>query len=364
MSIGSITSNSAIVQWITNKGATSKLQYGLTQDFGLETSTSSSLVTSHNQSLAELTDNRTYYVRVMSIDDEGNQAVSETVSFTTAGASSVGGGSGGGTSSNNNTNNTDLFTAQDVSNSTSYTNNASSTNIVITNGQTNTQSQSNISGPKILEPLLRNLSRGSEGVDVKNLQRMLIAEGYMIVGRDSGYYGPLTEQAVQVFQYIHNIVTSGSPETTGYGVVGPQTRLYINGRISVNADNSTISDKIQNIAKPAPTSVETVSGNNTSPKSEYYTIGTVTRRTLSLGSDGFDVKALQRFLNLRNVIVSESGAGSLGNETEYFGSATLQAVIRFQNMYKDQILTPVGLTKATGIVGPSTWTMIEELRKI
>ena len=40
----------------------------------------------------------------------------------------------------------------------------------------------------------------------------------------TGYFGPLTEQAVQNYQSSHGIVSSGSPDTTGYGFVGPQTR--------------------------------------------------------------------------------------------------------------------------------------------
>src|SRR3989344_5574339 len=43
----------------------------------------------------------------------------------------------------------------------------------------------------------------------------------------TGYFGPLTEQAVKRFQAKHGIVSSGSPETTGYGVVGPATRAKI-----------------------------------------------------------------------------------------------------------------------------------------
>lgn len=38
-----------------------------------------------------------------------------------------------------------------------------------------------------------------------------------------GYFGPQTEQAVQRWQSAHGIVSSGSPDTTGYGLVGPQT---------------------------------------------------------------------------------------------------------------------------------------------
>ncbi len=40
----------------------------------------------------------------------------------------------------------------------------------------------------------------------------------------TGYFGPLTEQAVERYQSSHGIVSSGSPDTTGYGFVGPQTR--------------------------------------------------------------------------------------------------------------------------------------------
>lgn len=43
----------------------------------------------------------------------------------------------------------------------------------------------------------------------------------------TGYYGPLTEQAVRRYQKKHGIVSSGSPDTTGYGVVGPATRTTL-----------------------------------------------------------------------------------------------------------------------------------------
>ena len=64
--------------------------------------------------------------------------------------------------------------------------------------------------------------------EVTRLQKML-AEDFAIYpeGLITGYYGRLTEKAVQKWQKKHGVVSSGSPSSTGYGVVGPRTRAKI-----------------------------------------------------------------------------------------------------------------------------------------
>jgi hypothetical protein len=85
-------------------------------------------------------------------------------------------------------------------------------------------------------------------------------------------------------------------------------------------------------------------------------------RTLKVGSRGDDVKALQIILNKDpRTKVSNTGAGSPGNESTYFGAKTKAAVIKYQELYKEKILAPNNLLRGTGIVGSATRKVLEGL---
>ncbi len=87
-------------------------------------------------------------------------------------------------------------------------------------------------------------------------------------------------------------------------------------------------------------------------------------RTLKVGLLGEDVRELQKILNKDpNTQVQSSGPGSSGQETLYFGILTRDAVIRFQEKYKYDILVPNSLISGTGFVGQSTITMLNKLAK-
>ncbi|MGM0629485.1 MAG: MliC family protein, partial [Patescibacteria group bacterium] len=73
----------------------------------------------------------------------------------------------------------------------------------------------------------RMIRNGSAGSDVEELQKFLKEEGDFDYEKTTGYYGPITEQAVKKFQKRKGIVANGSPEETGYGQVGPKTRAAI-----------------------------------------------------------------------------------------------------------------------------------------
>ena len=85
-------------------------------------------------------------------------------------------------------------------------------------------------------------------------------------------------------------------------------------------------------------------------------------RTLRVGMRGEDVRELQKFLNTdTETRVASAGVGSAGNETDYFGPATKRALIQFQEKYRTEVLTPLGLTSGTGILGTKTREKISTL---
>ncbi len=86
------------------------------------------------------------------------------------------------------------------------------------------------------------------------------------------------------------------------------------------------------------------------------------QRNLRLGESGTDIIELQKFLNrFPDTKISETGPGSPGNETDYFGPKTQQAVIKFQEKYRNEVLVPNGLFSGTGFVGPSTREKINKI---
>lgn len=87
-------------------------------------------------------------------------------------------------------------------------------------------------------------------------------------------------------------------------------------------------------------------------------------KNLKIGDKNEDVRNLQKILN-QNIAtkVSSSGIGSYGNESSYFGEKTKNAIIKFQELYASDILTPYGFKSGTGFVGTSTRLKLNFLTK-
>lgn len=84
-------------------------------------------------------------------------------------------------------------------------------------------------------------------------------------------------------------------------------------------------------------------------------------RQLERGMYGEDVRLLQVLLNSDALTqVSESGAGSIGNETTFFGKATEEALVRFQQKNLSDVLDVSTLGIGIGVYGPITKSFVSE----
>jgi len=78
-----ITQNSASITWKTNEKSTSQIEYGTTETYGKETTIDENFVNSHSITMTDLEPNTTYHFRVKSIDEAGNENISEDYTFKT-----------------------------------------------------------------------------------------------------------------------------------------------------------------------------------------------------------------------------------------------------------------------------------------
>ena len=86
-------------------------------------------------------------------------------------------------------------------------------------------------------------------------------------------------------------------------------------------------------------------------------------KTLKQGSRGEEVRYLQVLLNLdaETRVNSKGRGGGAGNETDFLGGSTVQAIIKFQNKYKAEVLRPANLRTGNGTVGKLTRAKLNSL---
>lgn len=143
-----------------------------------------------------------------------------------------------------------------------------------------------------------DLDVGSSGTPVVALQKYLIqaasgAAATRLEGAGAtGYFGVITKAALVEFQIAVKI----SPPSGYYGLA---TRTFID-------------------THPLPLMQSTPNTPSISSGSSTLLLS----RDLYQGISGDDVRTLQKLLNARGFIVASVGAGSSGNETNYFGPAT------------------------------------------
>ncbi|MGB0561561.1 MAG: peptidoglycan-binding protein [Spirulinaceae cyanobacterium] len=169
------------------------------------------------------------------------------------------------------------------------------------------------------------MKQGDRGAEVTTLQQTLRAEGYF-KGPVTGYYGPITAEAVRRFQQKHQLDVDG--------IVGDrtETKLY-----------KTPSASPSEPERPAPTQAETPPAAASKPEpAASETSAFSANQLLKRGQNSDAVRQLQ--LKLK-----QQGHFN-GPTTGYYGTLTEAAVKRFQSSKK---LSP------DGVAGPKTLAAIE-----
>ncbi len=168
---------------------------------------------------------------------------------------------------------------------------------------------------------------GRTSEEIKLLQQMLSQDKIIYPeAMVTGYYGNLTIKAVQKFQCKYNIVCSGAPNTSGYGLAGPSTRAKLNQVFSTTG--------------------------TTCPATPALAI----TKYLYLGLTNSEVTTLQQILAKDITVYPE------GKITGYFGNLTQKAVKSFQCKYQI-ICSGDPQTTGYGAVGPKTRTKLNEIGK-
>ncbi len=370
-----VTSNSAEITWGTSKSASSQVYYGVTDSMGsmTEKMNTTPMVKGHTVSLSSLASCTIYVYKVASFDSEENMVESTAGEFTTAGckgdASVI-------------TYSKDKATAD--------------TGVTVTakvsgRGLTVTVPAAVVTGSDVAIQALK-VSKDEVVAEIaKPAGKEWIGSPYILnaienastevtsfdkpvtvsIDYQNEDVGNVDPNTLKIWHYEDGAgwreLSSCSTSLNGVGgtVTCSTTSFSVFGLFGEEGSGGGDTGGGDNDPTPSPSRPSTTTGSvPTNPivvnppmdNNEYNFT-----KNLWVGIRDMDVKLLQRFLNLKGFTVSTDGPGSAGQETEFFGAKTKQALIKFQEAYKVNILTPIGLNLGTGFFGPQTRNYINSM---
>lgn len=389
------SSTGAVITWGTAKSASSQVYYGATNDLGSMTSEMNTTprVTGHSVTLSNLIPCTIYVYKALSYDAEGNNIESAKGQFTTTGckgdATIVVSDKGKVTSGAGVT-----LTAKEAGRGLSVVVPAALVSgkelavqaMKVTREEVKSEiskptGKSWIGGSYVLsaiedatteiksfdKPVTVSIDYQNEDIEGINPNTLKIwhyedGAGWRELSSCSvainGVGGTVTCQTSSfsvfgLFGETSDGSSSDSSESSSSGSRPTSTSSNSNNTVVVETSNENNEVVMENTAEET---VAPVNPSNT-PENENMTF----TKNLWYQIKDMEVMMLQKFLNKNGFKVSEDGAGSSGQETDYFGPKTKDALIRFQEAYKEKILVPLGLNMGTGFFGPQTRAFINSL---
>ncbi len=343
------TSNSSAITWTTNELASTRVSYGLTNALGTNTAETDTAprVLSHSVTLNTLLACTTYHYQVTSKDASNNTTNSSASTFTTTGCeeSAIPGGNqstgvtvnAGGTSSLTNTDNTISVTMP-----ANVTGAAASLVIQIhalDNEDILTALGKPASSPNEVGPILFDVKAIINGDTILDSFDAPVTIDYEYT--DADIVG-LDEDSLWLYHYHDNEWQrlEDCTVSTDTNEISCTTESFSLFALFGSAPSGSSGSYVRRCHDPAALNYTT--GGKHSAEVCRYTATTaptpvtapptsVFKRDLSFGMTGDDVRELQRYLNAKGYQLASSGVGSLGQETNWFGALTKNALIKFQN---------------------------------
>ncbi|TSD06308.1 MAG: cell wall surface anchor family protein [Parcubacteria group bacterium Greene0714_7] len=365
------TTTTATISWTTDEVASTKVNFGITSNYGTSTAEAdtSPRATSHSVTITGLKACARYYYNEESTDAASNTATSTAATFRTTGCT--------GSASVSSTGEGTITTAAGgtlvegrltLSVPTSFTSTSSSATFQahLLDGSTFFSSAGSPSGKSRAGSTVYNLIALTDATTTLSTFSSSLTVTLSYTADD---VTGLDESTLQIYRYDSSswsALSSCSVDTSGKTVTCTTTgfsdfAIFGDESSSSSSSSTTVGGGViggplglgyQKTSEEAtPKKVKAITDN-----SDFFATTAKYRftRTLRARSNGEDVQELQKFLNANGFTVATKGPGSPGNESDYFGPLTYNALVKFQEAHRDEILTPAGLKKGTGIFGAFT----------
>ena len=353
------TANSVTITWTTDIAANSAVSYGPTSSYGTTTSTTdnSPKVTSHSVTISSLTACTTYHYAVTSVSANALSTTSGQQVFYTTGCTSdaqiavsidnsvatsggtvtmVAGSDGVTLVAPTSYNPSPLvFQAKMFDNTDYFAGTTKPTGVTATTTPVYNIKAIDNSGALVttfttpLSVTLKFTDAEVTGLDTSTLT---------IYRYDSGVWTQLSGCTVDVGAHT---VTCATTHFSDFALFGNAPVVYV-PIVSYGGHG----------IMPLPTT-ETQAIVQTPTIQQPTLVSYTFTKKLTLGMKDPEVKELQEYLNKSGFLVAKTGAGSVRNETTYFGTATRAALIKFQKAHS--------IVPANGVLSSKTRKYIESL---
>ncbi|MES2223908.1 MAG: GLUG motif-containing protein [Patescibacteria group bacterium] len=357
-----VNGTTATITWGTNTPGSTKVIYGFHNDHLDSNSNNADLATEHSAEISNLLVCTRYFFKAESTDGSSNTTQSDLMSFMTSGC----------------TGSSDVVTDEVSSHNPSE---SSETSLASEDRNIRVQLPSGFADTDS-DIIIQIKSIPTSGVisDVGSPSGFRTAGGISFdvkayVGSDvlDSFDTPITisytysnedifginESSLWMYHY-HNgewLPLDNCTVTTSDNIIACTTNSFsvfsVFGHSSASnsgvSSGSSAKNRVSNLTSMGKVAeADKIKATFLTPSSPY-----VFSQNLTVGTNGDDIKELQKFLNTHGFTVALTGPGSVGNETTMFGAGTKAALIKFQ--------IANNITPAIGFFGPTTRNIISTL---